>query len=150
MTKFTDRELDVMAVLWDAGDATVAEVQEALADDLAYTTVLTVLRTLEEKGHVGHTEEGRAYRYHPLVEREEAGASALTRMLDRVFGGSPELLLTQLVAERKLSEEVLERMRRLLDERLGDGGASGSAAGAGVSGEADDSGEVGTAGEGAP
>ncbi len=119
MTKFTDRELDVMAVLWDAGDATVAEVQESLADELAYTTVLTVLRTLEEKGHVGHTEEGRAYRYHPLVEREEAGANALSRMLDRVFGGSPELLLTQLVAERKLSDEELERMRRLLDERLG-------------------------------
>lgn len=123
MTKFTDRELDVMAVLWDAGDATVAEVQESLADELAYTTVLTVLRTLEEKGHVGHAEEGRAYRYHPLVEREEAGARALTRMLDRVFGGSPELLLTQLVAERNLSDAELERMRRLLDERLGDAGA---------------------------
>jgi BlaI family transcriptional regulator, penicillinase repressor len=133
MTKFTDRELDVMAVLWDRGDATVAEVQEALADDLAYTTVLTVLRTLEEKGHVGHTEEGRAYRYHPLVEREEAGASALARLVDRVFGGSPELLLTQLVAERSLSDEELERMRRLLD-RVRDGGGSGEA-GEGLEGE---------------
>lgn len=122
MTKFTDRELDVMVVLWDRGDATVAEVQESLADDLAYTTVLTVLRVLEEKGHIGHSEEGRAYRYHPLVEREEAGASALGRLVDRVFGGSPELLLTQLVKERKLSDGELERMRRLLDERLeGDG-----------------------------
>ena len=129
MTRFTDRELDVMAVLWDRGDATVAEVQEALSDDLAYTTVLTVLRTLEEKGHVGHREEGRAYRYHPLVEREEAGASALSRLVDRVFGGSPELLLTQLVSERGLSDAELERMRRLLDERLGgEAGASGSGA----------------------
>ena len=133
MTRFTDRELDVMAVLWDRGDATVAEVQESLADELAYTTVLTVLRVLEEKGHVGHTEEGRAYRYHPLVEREEAGASALGRMLDRVFGGSPELLLTQLVAERNLSDEELERMRRLLDGHRGesgtrDGGGSGEGA----------------------
>ncbi len=125
MTKFTDRELDVMAVLWDRGDATVAEVQERLADELAYTTVLTVLRTLEEKGHVGHEEDGRAYRYHPLVEREEAGASVLARLLDRVFAGSPELLLTQLVAERDLSDEELERMRRLLDDRLGDGAAGG-------------------------
>ena len=132
MTRFTDRELDVMAVLWDRGDATVAEVQESLADELAYTTVLTVLRVLEEKGHVGHREEGRAYRYHPLVEREEAGASALSRMLDRVFGGSPELLLTQLVSERKLSEEELERMRRLLDEHLGGSGSGGAA---GESGE---------------
>jgi BlaI family penicillinase repressor len=118
MPRFTDRELDVMAVLWDRGDATVAEVQERLSDELAYTTVLTVLRTLEEKGHVGHREDGRAYRYHPLVEREEAGASVLARLLDRVFAGSPELLLTQLVAERELSDGQLERMRRLLDERL--------------------------------
>ena len=119
MARFTERELDVMSILWERGYATVAEVQERLTDELAYTTVLTVLRTLEEKGHVGHRPgEGRAYRYHPLVEREEAGASALERMLDRVFGGSPELLLTQLVAERDLSDEELERMRRLLDERL--------------------------------
>ena len=119
MPRFSDRELDVMAVLWDRGEATVAEVQERLSDELAYTTVLTVLRTLEEKGHVGHrTGEGRAYRYHPLVEREEAGSSVLDRMLDRVFGGSPELLLTQLVSDRKLSAGELERMRRLLDERL--------------------------------
>ena len=119
MAKFTDRELDVMAVLWDRGDATVAEVQERLADELAYTTVLTVLRTLEEKGHVAHRAgEGRAYRYFPLVERAAAGSTALEGVLERVFGGSPELLLTRLVEDRALSDEELERMRRLLDERL--------------------------------
>ena len=74
---FTDRELDVMAVLWQRGPSTVAEVREALEDALAYTTVLTVLRTLEDKGYVGHEEEGRAYRYFPAVAREEAGTSAL-------------------------------------------------------------------------
>src|SRR5437667_449732 len=73
---FTDRELDVMSVLWDAGSATVAEVRERLSDDLAYTTVLTVLRTLEQKGYVGHTGEGRAHRYHPLVKRAAAGRLA--------------------------------------------------------------------------
>ena len=126
MPRFTDRELDVMAVLWERGDATVAEVQERLPDDLAYTTVLTVLRTLEEKGHVGHREEGRAYRYHPLVEREEAGASVLGRLVDRLFGGSPELLLTQLVSDGDLTDAELERMRRLLDEKLGrDGEGTG-------------------------
>lgn len=119
MPRFTDRELDVMAVLWDRGEATVAEVQERLPDELAYTTVLTVLRTLEEKGHVGHRSgEGRAYRYHALVEREEAGSTALDGLLDRVFGGSPELLLTRLVEDRRLTDEELEGMRRLLDERL--------------------------------
>ena len=115
---FTDRELDVMAVLWEDGPATVAEVQKRLADELAYTTVLTILRTLEEKGRVRHEEEGRAYRYYPLVEQSAAGASALRRLVRKVFRGSPELLLTQLVSERGLTEEQLRAMRQLLDERL--------------------------------
>ena len=115
---FTDRELDLMAVLWEKGSATVAEVREVLADDLAYTTVLTVMRTLEEKGYVDHVEEGKAHRYRPLVGRERAGRSALQRVLRKIFAGSPELLLTQLVSDRKLSAQELKRMRRLLDERL--------------------------------
>ena len=115
---FTDRELDVMALLWDRGSATVAEVRERLPDDLAYTTVLSVLRTLEEKGHVGHRGEGKAHRYFPLVERRVAGRSALARLIDTVFNGSPELLLTQLVTDRDLSEEQLKRIRRLMDARL--------------------------------
>lgn len=115
---FTDRELDVMAVLWDRGSATVAEVRERIPDELAYTTVLTVLRTLEEKGHVGHRGEGKAHRYFPLVERRVAGRSALARLIDTVFNGSPELLLTQLVTERDLSEEQLKRIRKLMDARF--------------------------------
>ena len=115
---FTDRELDVMAVLWDRGSATVTEVRERLQDDLAYTTVLTVLRTLEEKGHVAHRGDGKAHRYFPLVERRVAGRSALARLIDTVFKGSPELLLTQLVTERELSDEQLKRLRRLMDARL--------------------------------
>ena len=115
---FTDRELDVMAVLWDRGSATVAEVRERLPDDLAYTTVLTVLRTLEGKGHVGHRGEGKAHRYFPLVERRVAGRSALARLIETVFNGSPELLLTQLVSDRNLTDEELKRLRRLMDARL--------------------------------
>jgi predicted transcriptional regulator len=118
---FTDRELDVMAVLWDRGPSTVADVRERLADDLAYTTVLTILRTLEEKGHVAHEEEGRAYRYRALVERGEARGSALDRLRVKLFSGSTELLLAHLVADQELSEGELERMRKLLDERLGGG-----------------------------
>ncbi len=115
---FTDRELDVMSVLWDAGSATVAQVRERLSDDLAYTTVLTVLRTLEQKGYVGHTGEGRAHRYRPLVKRAAAGRSALRRLVDKVFDGSPELLLTQLVSDRNLGDEELRRLRKLLADRL--------------------------------
>jgi predicted transcriptional regulator len=116
--QFTDRELDVMAVLWEQGPATVAEVRDALVDDLAYTTVLTVLRTLEEKGYVDHQDEGKAHRYRPLVGRDRAGRSAVRRLVKKIFGGSPELLLTHLVAEKDLTPAELKRMRRLLDERL--------------------------------
>ncbi|MEO8481146.1 MAG: BlaI/MecI/CopY family transcriptional regulator [Acidobacteriota bacterium] len=116
MATFTDRELDVMTVLWANGPATVAEVREGLDDDLAYTTVLTVLRTLEEKGHVGHREEGKAHRYFAKVEAQAARRSALSRVVDRVFGGSAEALLTQLVSDRNLSSAEVKRLRALLDE----------------------------------
>jgi predicted transcriptional regulator len=115
---FTDRELDVMTVLWDMGSATVAEVRDRLPDELAYTTVLTVLRTLEDKGHVGHEEEGKAHRYRPLVERQQAGQSAIARLMSTVFRGAPELLLTQLVSDRTLSEAELKRLRKVLDDTL--------------------------------
>lgn len=115
---FTDRELDVMNVLWDRDSATVAEVRDRLADGLAYTTVLTVLRTLEEKGYVDHVEEGKAYRYRPLVERRAAGTSLLKRLTHKLFKDSPELLLTHLVSDRGLSDDELRRMQRLLEERL--------------------------------
>jgi predicted transcriptional regulator len=93
-------------------------VQELLPDELAYTTVLTMLRTLEEKGYVTHEEEGRAYRYSPVVERSEAGASAVRRLMRKLFRGSPELLLTHLVSQRGLTKEQLEAMREMLDERI--------------------------------
>ncbi|HEY4956020.1 MAG TPA: BlaI/MecI/CopY family transcriptional regulator [Gemmatimonadaceae bacterium] len=111
---FTDRELDVMTVLWNLGTATVSEVREKLHDKLAYTTVLTVLRTLEEKGYVKHEDEGRAHRYRPAVDRAAAGTTALRRMLNTVFGGSAELLLTNLVNDQKLSPSDVEQLRRLL------------------------------------
>lgn len=121
--RFTARELDLMTVLWERGPSTVAEVQEALPDELAYTTVLTLLRVLEEKGHVTHTNEGRAHRYAPLVERQAAGRSALQRIRESLFGGSPELLLTRLVEDTDLTEEELRRMRDLLQRRLEGGGS---------------------------
>lgn len=115
---FTDRELDVMAVLWRKGSGTVAEVRDALDDSFAYTTVLTVLRTLEDKGYVTHVAEGKAHRYVPAVSPDAAGQSALSRVLDKIFDGSPDLLLTQLVSDRNLDTADLKRLRKLLDDRL--------------------------------
>ena len=114
----TDRETDVMNVLWAIGSGTVAEVREELPDDLAYTTVLTVLRTLERKGYVDHESEGRAHRYRPVVVKDEAREGALDRVLRKLFGGSPELLVAHLLAERGLDDAQLERLRTLVEERL--------------------------------
>lgn len=119
---FTDRELDVMSVLWDLGSGSVAEVRDRMPDGLAYTTVLTILRTLEEKGYVGHVEAGKAYRYHPRVERGDAGTSVLRRLTRKLFKDSPELLLTHLVSDRGLGDDELRRMQKLLEDRLREGG----------------------------
>jgi predicted transcriptional regulator len=115
--RLTEREADVMEVLWQRGPSTVAEVRERLADELAYTTVLTMLRTLEEKGYVVHEQEGRAHRYEPVVEREVARRSALQALTRRFFDGSKALLLAHLVDDEKLSEDEIERVRRLLGRR---------------------------------
>jgi predicted transcriptional regulator len=122
---FTDRELDIMDVLWEHGPSTVADVRDRLPVDLAYTTVLTILRTLEEKGHVGHESEGRAYRYHVRVERGEARVSALDRITRKLFAGSTETLLSHLVSDQDLTDEQLQRIRALLDARLKDDDGEG-------------------------
>ncbi len=118
VTTLTAREMDVMSVLWDLGSATVAEVSDQLDDDLAYTTVLTVLRILESKGLVGHEREGRAHRYHPLLERREAGRSVLDRLREKVYSGSTEMLVANLVSDERLSAQTIRRLRKLLDDRL--------------------------------
>ena len=120
---FTERELDVMAVLWTKGPSTVQEVRDELSEDFAYTTVLTVLRTLEAKGYVDHTPEGKAHRYHALVARSTAGRTALGRLVDKVFGGSRELLLTHLV-EGRLNDDELRRLHGILEARLADSQSS--------------------------
>jgi predicted transcriptional regulator len=100
MPTFTARELDIMTAIWRLGPVTVGQVRDALATDgidLAYNTVLTMLRILQEKGHVAHVAEGRAHVYRSLVEREDASRSALTRLLDGLFDRSPEALLVHLV-----------------------------------------------------
>lgn len=117
---FPPRELAVMSVLWRLGSANVSEVRDALEEDLAYTSVLSALQTLEEKGFVRHESEGRAYRYFPTVAAERAGGSALARVRDAIFNGSAERMFAQMVADKKLSRKELERMRQLIAERLGE------------------------------
>jgi len=114
----TQRELDIMSVLWDLGEATVTEVRDRVDPDLAYTSISTMIRTLEAKGFVGHRRgEGKTHVYFPAVDPETAGASALNRVLDKIYGGSPLKLLAHLVEHRRLSSEELERMRALLKKQ---------------------------------
>ncbi|MGN6706954.1 BlaI/MecI/CopY family transcriptional regulator [Rhodanobacter sp. FW102-FHT14D06] len=112
----TDREADVMQALWEHGPSTVAEVRECLTDPLAYTTVLTVLRTLEAKGYVSHEEAGRGHRFFASVKQQAARKNAVQHLTDKLFKGSAELLFSHLVSEQKLSAEQIRRMRRLLAE----------------------------------
>jgi predicted transcriptional regulator len=113
--RLTPRELDVIAALWRKGSATVSEVLEDLDTELAYTTVLTVLRSLEQKGFVWHEREGRAHRFHPRIEAQEAGRGLLERIVDKVYQGSPVRLVAHLVAEHDLSAEEVDEMTALLD-----------------------------------
>src|SRR3569623_1924709 len=113
----TDREADVMQALWDHGPSLVAEVRERLSDKLAYTTVLSGLRTLESKGYVNHAEEGRGHRYFASVRQQTARKNAVQHLTDKLFKGSAELLFSHLVSDQKLSPEQIRRMRQLLVER---------------------------------
>lgn len=116
-----ERESEIMEVLWKRGPSTVAEVRKQLPDQLAYTTVLTMLRNLEAKGYVGHDEEGRAHRYSALVAQDAARRSALKDLASKFFDGSAELLMTHLVSDEKLSGEAVDRIRRLLNARAAKG-----------------------------
>ena len=118
--QFTDREIDVMEVLWERGPSLVGDVRAALKDDLAYTTVLTILRTLEGKGYVGHEQEGRGHRYFAAVKQQAAQRSALRHLTRKLFKGSAELLFTQLVSDRKLSAEQIRNLRALLKDKSGE------------------------------
>jgi BlaI family penicillinase repressor len=117
-----ERELEIMTVLWARESGTVAEVKEALGAELAYTTVLTILRNLEAKGFLRREDEGRAHRYFPKVKQKAAQRRALRRLIDTLFLGSPEALLTHLVDEQDLSASELQRIaKRLVDDER-DGG----------------------------
>lgn len=111
----TDHELRLMEVIWRNERATVAEVVNALAPPrLTYSTVLTTLRTLEQKGHLTHEEEGRAFVYRPSIQRTEAAKSAIRHLLDRFFGSSPGALAVTLLDDTRLSDDDLRQIKQIL------------------------------------
>ena len=115
----TKLELALMKIVWEKGKATVHEVQQALPPDepLAYTTILTVLRILEEKGFLKHGVDGRTYVYHPIVEQHEVNQGMLKDLLDRLFDGSRVALLNTLLEAERISQEELQELKELIDEK---------------------------------
>lgn len=114
----TPRELEIVTVLWELGSGTVAEVRGRLPDDLAYTTVLSLMRTMLAKGHLRAVPEGRAYRFHPRVKREVVQRGALATLVGTAFGGSSALLVANLVSDRRVTPAELRKLRQLIDDRL--------------------------------
>ena len=114
----TEAELRLMDVLWKKEAATVRDVVAALPGNqpLAYSTVLTTLRILERKGYVSHEKEGRAYVYQPLVGREDARRSVVRYMMSRFFNNSPEALMLNILENETVDGDVLDRLKRMVDE----------------------------------
>jgi predicted transcriptional regulator len=116
----TEAELRLMDIVWDRGAATVGEVAAALPGEpgLAYNTVLTTLRILDQKGYVRHTKprEGRAFVYRAVVGRKQASRNAVRHVVRRFFANSPELLVLNLIDDGDLSQEALRNIRNLLAE----------------------------------
>jgi predicted transcriptional regulator len=115
----TEAELRLMQILWEKGAATVGEVASLLPKrlSLAYNTVLTTLRILEQKGYVAHEKRGRAFVYAPLVDRDAASRRAIKHLVSRFFNGSPELLLLNILENEQLSADDLKRLRQMIGER---------------------------------
>jgi predicted transcriptional regulator len=114
----TEAELRLMDVLWLQGPSTVQQVLEALPkkSQLAYNSVLTTIRILEKKGYLRHIKDGRAHVYRPLVERAEASRSEIRHLANRFFKNSHEMLVLNILQDRGVDAEELDRLQKLLQE----------------------------------
>ena len=116
-TTLTKLELQIMQAIWRLGPSNVAAVQEALAQDLAYTTVQTMLNILERKGKLKRTLRGRAFEYSATVSEAKASTHAVRDLVDRMFGGSSEELVMSLIKSRQIDpKKIAELSKRLTEE----------------------------------
>jgi predicted transcriptional regulator len=109
----TEAELRLMKILWQRGESQVSDLVAAMPDGetLAYNSVLTTVRILEQKGYVDHRQEGRAFVYRPCVAEQEASRSEVRHVLSRFFGNSRERLLLSLLGDEEISSEELQRLK---------------------------------------
>ena len=112
-------ELQIMKVVWQRGKATVHDVKDALSRGRkpAYSTVLTMMRKLEAKGYLSHDVDDRTYVYRPTISRQTVRQGVIGDLLDRLFEGSPSLLLNSLVEQNRVSEKELRQIRKLISKR---------------------------------
>lgn len=105
-----------MKMIWERGETTVRDVYEALREErkIAYTTVMSMMKTLEEKGHLVKRGQGRAYVYRPTQPKSRVVRKMVRDFIDRVFDGSAQPLLLHLIRERHVSERELDEIRRLI------------------------------------
>ena len=124
----TEAELRLMDVLWQQGPSTVQQVLEALPkkSQLAYNSVLTTIRILEKKGYLRHIKDGRAHVYRPLVERADASRSEIRHLASRFFKNSHEMLVLNILQDRGVDAEELDRLQKLLQETQPDGNPDGN------------------------
>ena len=117
LTHLGETEMEVLHHVWDLGEATVADVRERILEDrdVAYTTIMTVLKKLAEKGYLDYHKEGRSYVYQPAQEPNEVQHSLLRRLMDKVFEGSPSALVQTLVRREDLSDDERAEIRALID-----------------------------------
>jgi predicted transcriptional regulator len=117
------REREIMDILYRGGELTASEVVERLPGSPSNSTVRTILRILEDKGHVKHEQQGNRYVYKPTVNREKARRSALKHLVSTFFDGSPETVVSTLLDERslKLSDEQLESLAALIERARKEG-----------------------------
>ena len=117
-SKLTDAELEIMHVMWELDGGTVRQVHERLNQQrpLAYTTVMTMMNILEEKGHLTRSKQGRAYRYEPIRPKSQVISGMVEDFVGKVFEGSARPLVLSLVQDRKLSKKDLEEIARIIEE----------------------------------
>ncbi len=117
-TTLGDLQSAIMTVLWERGEATVAEVHAVVGEgrSLAFTTIATMLRKMEQKGVVEHRRQGRQFLYRPTVSEREVRSSMVRELLDRVFAGDPAALVNHLIAEHEMDPDELDDLRGRLEQ----------------------------------
>ncbi len=121
----TEAELRLMKILWRRGDSAVTDLVAALpeGEQLAYNSVLTTIRILEQKGYVEHRQEGRAFVYRPQIAEQDASRTEVRNVLNRFFGNSSERLVLSLLGDSEISQEELQRLKDAIRDAAPDDAA---------------------------